>query len=149
MFLTWGLILNKIRFSRPIYYCLLFLFHNISQNISVKVRIFFFFLWRAPQQAYCEPCDDDDFFFFLCNGAPVEWNWQGETEVLGEKTVLVPLCPPQIPHGLTRDWTRSSAVRCRLLTWAMARPVKIFDVNLKMFSTQEEFSDIITNVSRP
>jgi len=24
-----------------------------------------------------------------------------ETEVLGEKCVQVPLCPPQIPHGLT------------------------------------------------
>jgi hypothetical protein len=24
------------------------------------------------------------FFVFPCNGAPVEWNWQGETEVLGE-----------------------------------------------------------------
>jgi hypothetical protein len=31
----------------------------------------------------------------------------------------VPLCPPQIPHGLTR----ASAVRGRRLTaWAMARP---------------------------
>jgi hypothetical protein len=26
----------------------------------------------------------------------------GETEKLGEKTGPVPLCPPQIPHGLTR-----------------------------------------------
>jgi hypothetical protein len=25
----------------------------------------------------------------------------GETEVLGEKTVPVPICPPQIQHGLT------------------------------------------------
>jgi hypothetical protein len=24
-----------------------------------------------------------------------------ETEVLGEKPVPLPLCPPQIPHGLT------------------------------------------------
>jgi hypothetical protein len=31
------------------------------------------------------------------NGAPVEWNWQGNTEVRGEKPVPVPLCPPQIP----------------------------------------------------
>jgi hypothetical protein len=35
----------------------------------------------------------------------------------------VPLCPPQISHGLTRDRTRASAVRGRRLTaWAMARP---------------------------
>ena len=45
------------------------------------------------------------FFVFTCNEAPVEWNWQGKTEVLGEKPVPVPLCPPQIPHGLTRDRT--------------------------------------------
>jgi hypothetical protein len=45
-----------------------------------------------------------------------------ETQVLGEKPVPVPLCPPQIPHGTTRDWTRASAVRGRWLTaWAMAR----------------------------
>jgi hypothetical protein len=35
----------------------------------------------------------------------------GETEELGEKPVLGPLCPPQIPHGLTRARTWSSAVR--------------------------------------
>jgi hypothetical protein len=50
--------------------------------------------------------------------------WQGKTEELGEKPVPVPLCPPQIPHGLTRAWTRASAVRDRRLpTWAMARPL--------------------------
>jgi hypothetical protein len=60
---------------------------------------------------------------FPSNGAPVEWNWQGKTEELGEKPVPVPLRPPQIPHGLTRDWTRASAVGGRRLTaWAMARP---------------------------
>jgi hypothetical protein len=31
--------------------------------------------------------------------------------VLEEKPVPVPLCPPQIPHGLTQDRTWSSAVR--------------------------------------
>jgi hypothetical protein len=57
------------------------------------------------------------------NGTPVEWNWQGKTEVLGEKPVPVPLCPPQIPHGLTRDRTQASTVRGRRLsTWTMARP---------------------------
>jgi hypothetical protein len=50
--------------------------------------------------------------------------WQGKTEELGEKPVPVPLCPPQIPHGLTRAWTQASAVRGRrLTTWAMARPL--------------------------
>jgi hypothetical protein len=55
--------------------------------------------------------------------ATVEWYWQGKTEELGEKPVPVPLCPPQIPHGLTRAWTWASAVRGRrLTTWAMPRP---------------------------
>ena len=30
-------------------------------------------------------------------------NSEGETLVLGEEAVLVPLCPPQIPHGLALD----------------------------------------------
>jgi hypothetical protein len=52
--------------------------------------------------------------------ATVEWYWQGKPEELGEKPVPVPLCPPQIPHGLTRERTRASAVRGRrLTTWAM------------------------------
>jgi hypothetical protein len=34
----------------------------------------------------------------------------GRTEVLGEKPVPVPLCPPQIPHGLTQDQTRAPVV---------------------------------------
>jgi hypothetical protein len=46
----------------------------------------------------------------------VEWNLQEKTEVLGEKPVPVPLCPPQIPHGLTRDRTLASAVGGRRLT---------------------------------
>jgi hypothetical protein len=59
--------------------------------------------------------------------ATVEWYWQGKTEELGEKPVPVPLCPPQIPHGLTRERTRTSAVRGRrLTTWAMARPIRLF-----------------------
>jgi hypothetical protein len=53
---------------------------------------------------------------FPSNEALVEWNWQGKTEVLGEKPVPLPLCPP---HGLTRDRTWTSAVRDRRLTaWA-------------------------------
>jgi hypothetical protein len=53
----------------------------------------------------------------------VEWKWQGKTEVLGEKHVPVPFCPPQIPHGLNGDRSRASAVRGRRLTaCAMARP---------------------------
>jgi hypothetical protein len=36
-------------------------------------------------------------------------------EELGEKHVPVPLCPPQIPHGLTRVRTRASAWFRRLV----------------------------------
>jgi hypothetical protein len=62
---------------------------------------------------------------FHSNGALVGWNWQGKTEVLGEKPVPVPLCPPQIPHRLTRDQTLASALGGQRLTaWAMAQPCR-------------------------
>jgi hypothetical protein len=61
------------------------------------------------------------FVLFLAMEHRWKWKWQGKTEVLGEKPVPVPLSPPQIPHGLTRDRTRVSAVGGRRLTaWAMA-----------------------------
>jgi hypothetical protein len=37
----------------------------------------------------------------------VECELAGETEVLGEKTAPMPLCPPEIPHDLTRARTRA------------------------------------------
>jgi hypothetical protein len=40
----------------------------------------------------------------------------GENRQLGEQPGPVPLCPPQISHGLTQDRTRASAVRGRRLT---------------------------------
>jgi hypothetical protein len=57
-----------------------------------------------PWGLFCNPVMKITIIFchFPSNGAPVEWNWQGKTEVLGEKPVPVPLCPPQIPHALTR-----------------------------------------------
>ena len=79
----------------------------------------------APQAwgLLCNPVMKISFFIFPCNGAPVEWYWQGKTKVLGEEPVPVPHCPPQIPHGLTWDRTRTSAVGgWRLTAWAMARP---------------------------
>jgi hypothetical protein len=87
----------------------------------------------APQPwgLLCNPVMKMSNFFpvFPCNGAPVEWNWQGKIEVLGEKPVPVSLFPPQIPHGQTRDRTRASAVRDRRLTaWAMTRPNFILTV---------------------
>jgi hypothetical protein len=42
------------------------------------------------------------------------WNERrGETERTREKPVSVPLCPPQMPHGLTRARTRTYALRGR------------------------------------
>jgi hypothetical protein len=74
---------------------------------------------------------------FPSNGPPVEWNWQGKTEALEEKPVPVPLCPPQMPHVLTRDRIRASAMGSRLLTaWALTRPglFKICNFYLKHFT---------------
>jgi hypothetical protein len=59
------------------------------------------------------------------------WVWRAVDEMrIGKgnrstrrKSASVPLCPPQIPHDLTWDWTRAAAVGNRRLTaWAMARP---------------------------
>jgi hypothetical protein len=49
-------------------------------------------------------------------GAMVEWYWQGKTEELEEKAIPVPLCPPQIPYGLTRARARASTMRSRRQT---------------------------------
>jgi hypothetical protein len=49
-------------------------------------------------------------------GALVEWFWQGNNKVFGEKPVPVQLCPPTILYGLTRDWNRPSAVTDQWLT---------------------------------
>ena len=75
----------------------------------------------AALKAYCATLWWRWSFFLLChfNGAPVERNWQGKPEVFGEKPVPESLVPPQIPHEMTRDRTRASAVRGRRLTaWA-------------------------------
>jgi hypothetical protein len=51
------------------------------------------------------------------------------------KPVPVPLHPPQIPHGhgLTRVWTRDSAVRDdRITTWAMPRPSDTVTVSIRL-----------------
>jgi len=53
-------------------------------------------------------------------GTSVEWFCHGRADVLGEKPMPVPLCPPQISYGLARDRTRVSAVRgrrCDLYRW--------------------------------
>jgi hypothetical protein len=77
--------------------------------------------------------------------ATVEWYIDGKTEELGKKPVPVPLCPPQITHGLTRARTRASAVRGRrLTTWAMARREK----TLTSFNINNVNGDYITLESK-
>jgi hypothetical protein len=48
--------------------------------------------------------------------------WYMGIENHGGKIFPVSLRPPQIPRGLTRTRTRASAMRGRLVAWAMARP---------------------------
>jgi hypothetical protein len=97
----------------PVYesssYCSVTLFYMCLCQVKC-----FFLWWRAPQQVlrthrslevYCATLWWRRFLFFFvspCNGAPVP----------------VPLCPPQIPHGLTWDRTWASAMRGRWsVTW--------------------------------
>jgi hypothetical protein len=77
-----------------------------------------------------QPCDENYQFYFFSFFRVMEHRWtetdRGKPKYLGKEPVSVPLCPPQIKHGLTWDRTRASAVRGRWLTaWAMARPMYI------------------------
>jgi len=50
-----------------------------------------------------------------------------KTEALGETPVPVPLCPPQIPHGLAWDRNRTAAATFwRLTTWTKLMQI-VFD----------------------
>jgi hypothetical protein len=46
---------------------------------------------------------DEDKFFLLFFFRVMEWNCQGNSEVLGEKPIPVPLRLPEISHGLAWD----------------------------------------------
>jgi hypothetical protein len=83
----------------------------------------------APQPwvLLCNPVTKISFFFSFFQVPEHRWNEidRGKPKYSGGggEPVPVPLCPPQIPHELTWDRTRASAVRGRRLTaWAMARP---------------------------
>ena len=73
---------------------------------------------RLFVQPYDEDEEKDDQFFLLFQVMEHRWNEidRGKSKYSGKKPVLLPLCPPQIPHGLTRDRTRVSAVGDRRLT---------------------------------
>jgi hypothetical protein len=54
-----------------------------------------------------------------------DWNGtnRGNTEVLGQKPVSVPLCAPRIPNRMASDWTAGYGLKCRGLTaWTVAQP---------------------------
>jgi len=67
--------------------------------------------------------------------ATVEWYWQGKTEELGEKPVPVPLCPPQIPHGLTGSLTRVSKMRGLRPTAVPWLPPAVKEWKVKIYNT--------------
>jgi hypothetical protein len=46
----------------------------------------------------------------------------GRNRSTDRKPAPMPLCPPQIPHNLTWDWTEPVAAVGSLTSWAMARP---------------------------
>jgi hypothetical protein len=137
---TWSLFIPRLLFPResPVWACIFSLDSTFVSCLYWKRAIRSFKWLRGegpPSRRYrrtaalkliMQSCDEDDNFFFVfpCSGAPVEWNWQGKNEVIGgKKTDPVPLCPPQIPPGLSQDRIRASAARdWRLTAWAMARP---------------------------
>jgi hypothetical protein len=94
-----------------------------------------------------QPCYEDDgdvFSAFPFNGAPVELNWQGKTEVLGENTVPVPICPPQIPHGLnpglrgerpaTNRLSHGTALRWFLTRYRFIDSKRSWQISLKILA---------------
>jgi hypothetical protein len=107
-------------------------FHNLRE---------YYFWWRRALQqnllthcgleAYCATLMMKmkgkmiSFLFFQV----IEHRWneidREKPKYSGKKPVPVPLCPPQIPHELTRYRTRACALGGRRLTaWATARPPK-------------------------
>jgi hypothetical protein len=71
----------------------------------------------AAFRLFMQPYDEDKQFSSFFRVVEHRWNEiDRETEVLGKKPVPVPLCPPQIPHEVTRDRNRASVVGGRRLT---------------------------------
>jgi hypothetical protein len=97
--------------------------HSLTQKTDINIHFLFFKWWRAPQQTLQTHCSLEAYcatlwwrwwllFFVLFLVMEHQWNKidRGKLKNSGEKLVPVPLCPLQIPHGLTRDRTRASAV---------------------------------------
>jgi hypothetical protein len=48
--------------------------------------------------------------------------WQVKMEALGEKSVTLPVGPPQVLHIFAEDWTRAPEAKGRWLSaWAITR----------------------------
>lgn len=57
-----------------------------------------------------------------------------KTEILGEKPVPLPYCPPQIPQGLARDKIQASAVTgWRLTAWVRKQHLSHKKKTVKLF----------------
>jgi hypothetical protein len=96
---------------------------HIPSNVS---------LWVTEQ--LCECCEYIVLWGVRCNGggttimgSKVQWWWDnnnGETEVLRDTFIWVPLCPPQVPYWLACNWTQAYSNRLPTdwLTHDMAWP---------------------------
>jgi len=76
--------------------------------IYLKVRSYVCHMRYCGLQSLCTVT-------YSCNndyGALVEWYWQGETEVVGEKPLLVSINTPRIPHGLAWDSVSALGPTC-------------------------------------
>jgi hypothetical protein len=79
-------------------------------------------------------CKNPSFVCFPSDGSNITtklgmahwWNDtdRGKTDVLGEKPVTVPLCPPQISYVLSWDRNRTSTVRVQRLTTSLNNNIK-------------------------
>ena len=103
------------------------LYPSIVITCSALVYVF---IWRPPQQMLRTHRSLEAYWRWLVISffrvMQHRWNEidRGKPKYSGKKPVPLPLCPPQIPHWLTRDRTRASAVRGQRLTaWAMAQPL--------------------------
>jgi hypothetical protein len=90
----------------------------------------------ARYPAILSTVDVDDTLVWIIGG----WYWQGKTDVLEEKSIPVPLCPPENSHGITWNENRNFAVRGRRLTaWAtvplVTRLILIYRVIKKSLCT--------------
>jgi hypothetical protein len=107
------------------------------QHEIYRLFFFIFFCGEGPRsrcygctaalRLLVQPCDEDERWsvFLFLQGMEHRWNEidRGKPKYSG-KTCPSATFPPQIPHGLTRNRARASAVGSRRLTaWVMARPV--------------------------